>query len=106
MNAVEEDRTTSTRRIGYALHCSKTRVHRTLKREEYYPCHNTKVQNIKPIDHETRLFFSNWFCDIYAVDPNISSYIMFTDEARLASARMPLSIFIMNINGLKRIHMV
>lgn len=78
--SIENDPTTSTRRIGYHLNVSHASVHRVLKRNELYPFHLTKVQHLLDGDYARRIEFCRWYLD----QPRTAVFrdsVMWTDEA-------------------------
>jgi Transposase. len=79
LQAVREDPTTSTRRIGAALRIHHSTVHRVLKRSNLHPYHLSKVQNLLPVDAEVRLQFCRWYLN--HLHEWGSDQIIWTDEA-------------------------
>lgn len=81
LDRVEEEPSTSTRRIGRELHIPKTIVHNVLKEQLLYPFHVEKVQELLPIDPPMRLAFCHFIQNKRVEDPNFAMKILFTDEA-------------------------
>lgn len=84
LHAVEEDPTTSTRKIGMELNiCYKT-VWEILRESLLYPFHIQRVQALLPRDYEPRTQFCRWYIQKVIENPQFDSKIMFTDEANFS----------------------
>lgn len=81
LNLVEEDPSSSTRKISRRVDVSNRIVWRTLRENQLYPFHVQKVQALQPEDHHLRLQFCRWFLQKHAEIPNFSSIVLATDEA-------------------------
>ncbi|CAH0561769.1 unnamed protein product [Brassicogethes aeneus] len=77
LDLVEEDATTSTRRIATQLDISQKRVIHTLHEQGLYPYHLQKVQFLYPEDYGKRVEFCRWVTN----NRRVVSRILFTDEA-------------------------
>jgi len=67
----------STRRMASRLVVSRMQVWRTLREEDLYPYHDQRVQHLEPGDHAQRMDLCHWI----KAHPELSSVILFTDEA-------------------------
>lgn len=81
LNEIDENPTTSTRRIAHNLNLSHSTVWRILKRQLLYPYHIQRVQALLPRDFPPRLAFCRWMQDQIAQNPEFGAEVMFTDEA-------------------------
>lgn len=81
LNLVEEDPSTSTRKISRQVGVSNRIVWRTLRENQLYPFHVQRVQALQPEDHPLRLQFCRWFLRKHIEIPNFSSIVLATDEA-------------------------
>lgn len=77
LESVEEDPSTSSRKIATNLNTTSSVVCRVLKKEKLHPYHYQKVQDLLPQDSEKRLIFSRWILNNRPYVYNI----MFSDEA-------------------------
>lgn len=77
LDLVEEDATTSSRRIGTQLGIPQKRVLNTLHEQGLYPYHVQRVQHLQPEDYAKRIEFCRWINNNH----RIVSRILFTDEA-------------------------
>lgn len=77
LDLVEEDATTSTRRIATQLDISQKRVIHTLHEQGLYPYHLQRVQFLHPEDYAKRVEFCRWVTN----NRRVVSRILFTDEA-------------------------
>lgn len=74
---VEEDATTSSRRIGTQLGIPQKRVINTLHEQGLYPYHVQRVQHLQPGDYAKRMEFCEWIIN----NRHLVPHILFTDEA-------------------------
>lgn len=81
LERVEEDSKVSCRRLGLQLAVPKSVVHDVLKEQLLHPYHVKKVQDLLPVDPESRLTFCNFIQNQLEENPNFSRTILFTDEA-------------------------
>lgn len=81
LNRVEDDPKASTRHLGLQVAVPKSIVHDVLKEQLLYPYHVQKVQDLLPIDPESRLTFCHFIQNQVAENPNFNRNILFTDEA-------------------------
>lgn len=77
LDFVEEDATTSSRRVATQLAIPQKRVIKTLHEQGLYPYHVQKVQHLFPEDYARRMEFCHWINNNHGV----ISHILFTDEA-------------------------
>lgn len=78
---VEEDPTTSCRKIAVAIGCPKTTVNRILRENSFHPYHYTRVHKLEPGDAEQRLHYCQEFLALYYQNENFLAQIMWTDES-------------------------
>lgn len=84
LHAVQNDPSTSTRKIGRQLDiCHKT-VWEILRESLLYPYHIQRVQALLPRDFEPRVDFCRWYLDRLRENPHFASQILFTDEANFS----------------------
>lgn len=81
LQAVEDDPSTSTRRLSLQFNISHQSVWRVLHVNLLYPYHIQRVQALLPRDFPARLEFCRWFLRKNAQNPNFTSKVLFTDEA-------------------------
>jgi hypothetical protein len=81
LRRVEEDPTTSVRRIAAAEGISHPLVWSILHEQSLYPYHIQRVQALRPPDYQARLVFCQWFLRKCVEDPHFIENILFTDEA-------------------------
>lgn len=81
MDIVEEDPTTSTRRIAEELDVSHSKVWLTLRENQLYPYHVQRVQALMPQDHPQRVQFCEWLLQQNDRDENFTKSVLVTDEA-------------------------
>lgn len=84
LNQIEEDPTTSTRKIAEAVNISQSTVSRILKRELLYPYHLQRVQALLPGDFPKRLTFCQWLQEKIGENPHFLARTLFTDEANFS----------------------
>lgn len=81
LERVEEEPSTSTRRLERELHVPKTIVNEVLNEQLLHPYHVQKVQELLPTDPPMRLTFCQFIRNKRIRDPNFCRKILFTDEA-------------------------
>lgn len=81
LNTVDEDPTTSTRRLGRAVGVCKDVVHRVLREQLLHPYHLQLVQNLLPQDPDLRLGFCRFIRQERIQNNDFHKQILFTDEA-------------------------
>lgn len=81
LNLVEEDPSTSTRKISRQVGVSNRIVWRTIRENQLHPFHLLKVQALQPADHLSRVQFCSWFLRKHDECQNFSSVVLATDEA-------------------------
>ena len=81
MRRIEENPSTSTRRIAAEERVSSTTVWRILKDNQLYPYHLQRVQEIEEGDFENRFHFCTWMMEMITADEGFLSKILFVDEA-------------------------
>ena len=81
LQAVEDDPSTSTRRLSLQFNISHESVRRVLHTNLLYPFHIQRVQALLPTDFPARLEFCQWLLQKTAQNPNFKAKILFTDEA-------------------------
>ena len=84
LHAVEEDPTTSTRKIAANLNISNVQVWRILKNQLLYPYHIQRVQALLPADFPQRLAMCQWFQHKITQNPRFLESVLFTDEANFS----------------------
>lgn len=77
LDLVEDDATTSSRRIATQLVIPQKRVIKTLHEQGLHPYHVQRVQHLQPEDYVRRMQFCNWIND----NGPVVTRILFTDEA-------------------------
>lgn len=80
LNMVEDDPTTSVRRLSRQTGISRASVHRCLKRNQLYPYHVQRVQALLPTDHAKRVRFCREMLRRNRADPGFFNKILWTDE--------------------------
>lgn len=81
LDRVEENPKTSTRHIGLELAIPKSVVNEVINEQLLHPYHIQKIQELLPIDPESRLTFCNFIQNQIAETPDFHRKILFTDEA-------------------------
>lgn len=81
LEMVDNNPTTSTRRMASELGTDHMTVWRVLHEQLLYPFHVQKVQALNPNDYPRRYEFCQWVINQLAVNPALSSTILYTDEA-------------------------
>ena len=71
----------STRQISATLGFPQSTVWRLIRRQQLYPFHLKKVQDLTPADYPRRQQFCQWLRQCQANDPMFIWRILFTDEA-------------------------
>jgi transposase len=84
IDEVQNDPTTSTRRVARQLDLSRNFVWRILKQEQLHPYHIHRVQSLHPGDAEQRVTFCEWLLHQLAHNPNFANYVLWTDEAQFS----------------------
>lgn len=80
LNVIEEQPTTSTRKIAFQLNVDHMTVFRILKEHLLYPYHLQRVQALLPRDFPNRLEFCNWMLEMIRRNRDFLNTIEFTDE--------------------------
>jgi hypothetical protein len=78
---VDQDPSTSTRKIARTVGVSHVKVHKVLKENQLYPFHLTKVQDLKPADYQARINFCDFMLQKHRRDPDFFRSILWTDES-------------------------
>lgn len=81
LNAVDNDPSTSVRKLSREHNVSKSSVHRILKEQLLYPFHVQKVHSMTAADYPARLEYSQWFLRQQQADNTFVSNVLFTDES-------------------------
>lgn len=81
LNMVEEDPSTSTRKISNELNVSSGTVWHILRENLLYPYHIQRVQALLPDDFLPRIAFCEWLLYKMIQIPQLLMLILFTDEA-------------------------
>lgn len=81
LDLVHRDPAISTRQISAALGLPQSTVWRLIRRQQLYPFHLQKVQDLTPADYPRRQQFCQWLRQCQANDPMFIRRILFTDEA-------------------------
>jgi hypothetical protein len=81
LNMVADTPSTSTYRVGYAMHASHSAVWQVVHQQQLHPYHRQKVQAMGPMDYPRQLEFSQWFLQRCAAEPRFPSIMLYTDEA-------------------------
>lgn len=84
LNEIEENRTTSTRKIGLNVNVSSSTVFRILKNNLLYPYHIQRVQALLPTDFPLRVNLCHWMQQKIGENPQFLGQILFTDEAKFS----------------------
>lgn len=77
---IDEQPTTSTRKIAFQLNVDHMTVLRILKEQLLYPYHLQRVQALLPRDFPKRLEFCNWMLEMIRRNRDFLKTIEFTDE--------------------------
>lgn len=77
---------TSVRRAASVLGIPRITIWRTLRADRRHAYHVQKVQNLIPADYPRRLNFCNWYKEQLQNDVNLSSKVIWTDEATFTRA--------------------
>lgn len=83
--AVENEPTTSVRKIANECGLPKSTVNVILKKHKYHPYKPTILQGLHPGDTERRLNFCNWFLNEFRRDQSFHLNILWTDETRFTN---------------------
>lgn len=78
----------STRDLAREYGFSLVTIWRVLKKHKFIPYKYRPVQTLLPGDHERRLTFCNWLCNIYEENNDILKYIIWSDEANFSNKGM------------------
>jgi len=78
---VEEDPTTSCRKIARVTGILKSTVNRVLRLHHFHPYHFTAVQNLHPGDRELRMQFCREFLELHNQDANFLTNLLWTDKS-------------------------
>lgn len=78
---VEEDPSTSTRRISRRTGVARSTVHRILKRNNLHPYHVQRVQALLPADYQRRINFCREMLRRCRQDRNFFNSILWSDES-------------------------
>jgi hypothetical protein len=81
LNMVADTPSTSTRRVGHAMHASCTAVWKVVYQQQLHPYNQQKVQAMGPADSPRRQEFSQWFLQLCAAEPRFPSIVLYTDGA-------------------------
>ena len=81
---IEQNPTTSTRKIAANVNISHPTVFRILKNQLLYPYHIQRVQALLPGDYPQRMAFCRWLQQKIGRNPQFLSKILFTDEANFS----------------------
>lgn len=84
LHRIEETPSTSTRVISRDLQVSHMTVWRVLREQLLCPYHIQRVQALLPTDFEPRIRFCQWFLDTCIENPEFTSVVLFTDEAKFS----------------------
>lgn len=86
LRVVQEDPTTSTRRVGAQLHISHRDVWSVVHNEGMYPYHTLQVQELRPGDAAKRLDFCTLMIDNLDTDNNYFNNVLWSDECTFTRA--------------------
>lgn len=81
LNTLEEDPTTSVRKLAAQVDTSKSGVHRILKDQLLHPFHIQKVHAMSPDDYPARVVYCEWFLQMQRNDNMFLGRVLFSDEA-------------------------
>lgn len=81
LHHVEENPSTSTRKIAVAMNVTQSSVWRVLRDQQLHPYHPQKVQAMGPADFAPRANFCAWFLQQCINTPHFPRQVLFTDEA-------------------------
>lgn len=81
LDQVEQEPSTSIRKIAHCTRASKTTVGRVLQNHQLHPYSVQRVQAMGPEDYLPRMEFCRWFLDRLLVQHDFGRYVLFTDEA-------------------------
>lgn len=84
LDMIEEDPSTSTRKISNTLNVSNKTVWKILKDNLLYPYHMQRVQALIPTDFPPRIAFCQWLLTTLVQIPQLLTLILFTDEANFS----------------------
>ncbi|XP_074037280.1 histone-lysine N-methyltransferase SETMAR-like [Leptinotarsa decemlineata] len=86
LNLIEEQPTTSTRKIAFQLNVDHMSVFRVLKEQFLYPHHLQRVQTLLPRDFPNRLEFCNLMLEMIRRNCDFLKTIEFIDECSFSHA--------------------
>lgn len=81
LNAIEDEPSTSVRKISANLGVNRDLVWTILKDQQLYPYHIQRVQALLPQDYPPRVMFCQWMLQKIAQNPQFIADVLFTDEA-------------------------
>lgn len=81
LELVQEDPTTSTRKIASLTGISKSSVNRVLQWYNFHDYKYTRVQKLEPGDYARRMQFCQWIVRENEEDENFTKNILWTDES-------------------------
>lgn len=81
LELIEEDPTTSTRRIASRLGIGKSSVNRVLLAYGFHDFKYTRVQKLQPEDYPRRVEFCEWIVRKNEEDENFTKNVLWTDES-------------------------
>uniref|UniRef100_V5GM36 DUF4817 domain-containing protein n=1 Tax=Anoplophora glabripennis TaxID=217634 RepID=V5GM36_ANOGL len=81
LDIVEENPTTSTRKISHQVNVSQSKVWQTFREKQLYPFHIQRAHALLPEDHPKRVQFCEWLLQQNNASENFTRRILATDEA-------------------------
>ena len=84
LNYINENPTTSIRKMALALNLTHSTIWRLLKKHLLYPYHIQKVHALLPTDFPLRVAFCRWFQDRIRANRPFLAQVCFTDEANFS----------------------
>ena len=81
LEMIDEEPEISTRAIERTIAVPKTTVNRVIREQLLHPFHSQRVQDLLPIDPDTRLRFCQTFSNRLTADRMFYKRILFTDES-------------------------
>lgn len=81
LNRVDNNPSTSTRRVAGQLGVSHSSVWRVWHRFGLHPYHKQKVQTLNPNDYPHRVNYCQWYLQKCQEDPDFPSLVLHSDEA-------------------------
>ena len=82
LHTVEEDATTSTRRLARKLNVDQKTIWCILENQQLHSYHSLRVQTMRPEDFVQRVKFCRWFLHRCVNKADIPLQILFTDETK------------------------